>query len=308
MADVSGLITTNSTPCAPTAISVNELSADDLRALAGWVDVLENPGLAASLVSLIGRPIEMGMSYLPDGTASMINNATAAAMKAALKVAVSTLGKAPSSFSGLLHKTLATATGVAGGMVGMAGLVVELPITTTIMLRSIADIAKNSGEDLSFPENQLECLTVFALGTRSEADDGAEAGYYAARVGLAVLVRQAASYLAVNGMATESAPVIAKLMTVLASRFSGPVAQKLVAQSLPLVGAVGGGAVNLIFTSHYQGVAEAHFGVRALERKYGEQCVGDAYKRLAITIVPPKTIAVEAKQPPQVLEHRPTDS
>jgi EcsC protein family len=46
----------------------------------------------------------------------------------------------------------------AGGTFGLAALPVELPVSTTIMLRSIADIARSEGEDLSDPETALACV------------------------------------------------------------------------------------------------------------------------------------------------------
>jgi hypothetical protein len=40
-------------------------------------------------------------------------------------------------------------------------LPIELPVSTVIMLRSIADIARSEGEDLSDPR-RLPCVQVFA--------------------------------------------------------------------------------------------------------------------------------------------------
>ena len=40
------------------------------------------------------------------------------------------------------------ASGAIGGAFGLASVAVELPISTTIMLRSIADIARSEGFDV----------------------------------------------------------------------------------------------------------------------------------------------------------------
>ena len=85
----------------------------------------------------------------------------------------------------MLHKALVTASGAAGGAFGLAALPVELPVSTIIVLRSIADIARSEGEDLSHPEASLACLQVFALGGRSGSDDASESGYFALRALLA---------------------------------------------------------------------------------------------------------------------------
>ena len=49
---------------------------------------------------------------------------------------------------------------------------------------------------------------------------------------------------------------------------------------MPIVGAVGGGTINLVFINHFQEVAHGHFVVRRLERKYGPEIVREEYERL----------------------------
>jgi hypothetical protein len=56
-------------------------------------------------------------------------------------------------------------------------------------------------------------------------------------------------------------------------RLSVVVTQKLVVQAVPVIGAVGGAAVNYAFIDHFQEVARAHFVVRKLERRYGKDIV-----------------------------------
>ena len=78
-------------------------------------------------------------------------------------------------------------------------------------------------------------------------------------------------------MAKEGAPALVKLVNAVANRFSIPVSQKLAAQSIPAIGAVGGATINLVFIDHFQEMARAHFTVRKLERKYGEAEVKKQY-------------------------------
>jgi len=56
--------------------------------------------------------------------------------------------------------------------------------------------------------------------------------------------------------------------------------QKIAAQTVAVVGAVGGAAVNLAFIEHFQEVARGHFTVRRLERVYGAEIVRAEYDRL----------------------------
>lgn len=74
------------------------------------------------------------------------------------------------------HKALVTGSGIAGGAVGLASLPVELPISTTIILRSIADIARNEGHDVSLLEVKLACLEVLAFGGKSGRDEASGEG------------------------------------------------------------------------------------------------------------------------------------
>ena len=71
-----------------------------------------------------------------------------------------------------------------------------------------------------------------------------------------------------------------RLVGQIASRFGVTVSQKAAAQAVPIVGAVGGGLINVLFVDHYQDIARGHFTVRRLERKYSEQIVHDMYATL----------------------------
>jgi len=57
-----------------------------------------------------------------------------------------------------------------GGALGISAVLVELPISTTIMLRAIARSAQAEGEDLESPETALACLQVFPRRRRGHYD------------------------------------------------------------------------------------------------------------------------------------------
>jgi len=185
------------------------------------------------------------------------------------------------SLSQRFHKVMATASGAAGGALGLASLPIELPISTVIMLRSIAEIARSEGEDLSDPEAALSCMQVFALGGRAASVDASESGYFAVRAMLAKSVSQAARFVIERGALEEGAPVLVRFLAQIASRFGMVVSQKAAAQAIPLLGGLGGAAVNYAFIEHFQDVARAHFTVRRLERTYGPDIVRQEYERFA---------------------------
>jgi hypothetical protein len=257
------------------------MTPEDLAALRTAVRLLEHPGLAARLTDLVGKPVELIGRALPAAASRAIATATAKGLEAALKVALQTMQRAPHAGSQLLHKALATASGAAGGAFGLATLPIELPVSTIIMLRSIADIARSEGEDISEPEPALACVQVFALGGRVGSANVSESGYFATRGMLAKSVTEAARFIAERGVIEEGAPVLVRFIAQVASRFGVVVTQKVAAQTVPIVGALGGAVVNYAFIEHFQEVARGHFTVRRLERVYGKDVVRTEYERLA---------------------------
>jgi hypothetical protein len=253
---------------------------DDVAALRRAVRALEQTTWASRLANLAGRQIELAGRLIPGRAAQVISNATQTALQVTLRVALLTVRQQRAPAALRLHKTLVAASGAAGGALGLLSLPLELPVSTTIMLRSIAEIAQSEGEDLSKPETALYLMEVFALGARQPGQDLAESGYFAVRVLLARTVTEAARYIVEKSAADEAAPILVRLMAMIAGRFGIVVSQKLAAQAIPIIGAVGGAAVNLAFIDHFQDLARGHFTVRRLERIYGVEAVRSAYEQL----------------------------
>jgi hypothetical protein len=257
------------------------MKEEDVIALRSAVATLEHPGLAARVGEIAGKPIELLGRALPEAASKAVAAATTKALNAALAVALRTMQNEPKAASSLLHKALVATSGAVGGSFGLAAMPIELPISTIIMLRSIGDVARSEGEDLTSPETALACLQVFALGGLKGKADAAESGYFAVRGLLAKSVAEAARFIAERGGVAEGAPILVRLIAQIASRFGVVVTQKLAAQAVPVIGALGGAAVNYAFIDHFQDVARAHFLVRKLERSYGKDTVRAAYERLS---------------------------
>jgi EcsC family protein len=256
------------------------MNDQDLEAIRTAVHLLENASLAARLTNILGKPIELIGLALPEGASKVIAAATTQGLNAALKVALRTMENRPEAASRLLHKALATASGAIGGSLGLVTAPLELPISTIIMLRSIADIARSEGENLADPDAALSCVQVFALGARANSVDAAESGYFVVRGMLAKSITEAARFITERGIVEEGAPILVRFIAQVASRFGVVVTQKLAAQTLPIVGALGGAAVNYAFIDHFQDVARGHFAIRRLERAYGKEIVRAQYERI----------------------------
>jgi hypothetical protein len=233
------------------------------------------------LANYIGSPLDKGFALLPRNWNKAVNQAARAALLKALGLAVATLGRRnrPGSRE-FFHKILAGTSGGIGGVFGLAALPVELPISTAIMLRSIADVARSEGHDLSNIETKLACLEVFALGGREESPEAAQSAYWATRAALSQTLSEAASYLARKGVVRESAPALVRFIAPIAARFGAVVSEEAAARALPVLGAAGGGIINVMFISHFQDMARGHFIVKRLEAARGHEAVRAAYEKL----------------------------
>ncbi|MHB8057267.1 MAG: EcsC family protein [Desulfuromonadaceae bacterium] len=257
------------------------LSSAEISELRGAKKLLENPGIAAKVSNFIGSPIEKGLKRLPESMSATVNEITRKSIEKALDIALLTMGKdVRESPSNWWHKLAVGTTGATGGLFGLPGLAIELPISTTIMLRSIADIARSEGEDLSCPVAKLQCVQVLALGGKSRSDDGTETGYLAARAALAKSISEAAAHLTKKGLSQHGAPAIVRFISQIASRFSIVVSEKAAVQAVPVVGAFGGAAINTLFINHFQDMGRGHFIVRRLERLHGQEEVRRLYDEL----------------------------
>lgn len=167
-----------------------------------------------------------------------------------------------------------------GGVFGMAGLALELPLSNTITLRSIVDIARSEGASIQDVRIKLACLTVFALGGKSSADDESESGYFAVRAALASAVAEAAQHLMTKNVAESGAPVLVRFIRVVAPQFGLQVTQKAAAPAVTAIGAKGGALIKTMFMDHYQGMARGHFVVLWLEQHYGADEALAAYQAL----------------------------
>lgn len=256
------------------------LDEADEAALKQAVETLEHPSLPGRLSVILGRQLDVAEQIIPEGLINAANAAAGAALRTALRAAVATLPKTGKTTAPRLHTALAALSGAAGGAFGLATLPLELPVSTTIILRSIAEIARQSGEDLDDPTAVLACLEVFALGGGQKAGPASNSGYLALRAMLSKTVQQATRVLLQRGLADESAPALVRFLGQIVTRFGVVVSQKIMVQAVPIVGAFAGAAINAAFADHYQSLAKAHFTVRRLERRYGVDVVRRAYQRL----------------------------
>ena len=262
--------------------STRKLSLEDKLVLQNAKIKMEEIGWAMQGLNQIGNIIDKRIDLLPQKQQKWLQQVSYNVLHTVVKSnLISMKNKQPKVPSNLLYKAMVTSSGAIGGAFGATAFAVDLGLTTKLMMRSIMDIGRSEGEDLNELDTQLACLQVFALGGKTKHDDSLDTGYFATRIALNAAVKGSSSKL-VEGLLVTSANPLLRLVSIVASRFSVQVSEKFVAQAIPVVGAVGGASINLAFIQHFQNMAQAHFSIRRLERKYGEALVRDSYEGLAV--------------------------
>jgi len=201
-------------------------------------------GMGIQVLNLIGGRAESLLERLPAPVRDRLGEGTEAALHWAMKAAQSSRGLVGDQ-PGWMNTAVTTAMGAAGGFGGLPSALAELPITTTILLRSIQGVAAQHGFDPAAPNVQFDCVEVFSAAGPLTRDDGADLAFISTRL-------------------TVTGPVLQTLITRVAPRLATVLGQKLAAQTVPVLGAVAGAATNYAYTSYYQEIAHVHFGLRKL--------------------------------------------
>jgi len=99
--------------------------------------------------NLLGTPIEKDFEHLPAKWKGVVQRAKEKSLEKSLDFAIQTMNdRTRPASSDKTHKILVFATGAGVGFFGLSALTIELPVTTTIMLRFIAGIARSEGEQI----------------------------------------------------------------------------------------------------------------------------------------------------------------
>ena len=258
----------------PALVPAPTLAPTDLQQLKEARRQMEQIGWAMEGLNKLGNIIDERVARLPARQQEQLKNISYNVLRKVVQVNLRTMDpeKEDRQPSRATFQALVTLSGAIGGAFGLAAFTADLALTTKLMMRSIMDIARAEGEDLRELDTQLACLQVFALGGKSKHDDSLDTGYYATRVSL---------QSAVKGVANP----LSRILSQVAGRFSAQVSEKFAAQAIPVIGAAGGAAINMAFITHFQNMAQAHFSIRRLERKYGRELVERTYRELGKEVV-----------------------
>jgi len=126
-------------------------------------------------------------------------------------------------------------------------------------LHAIRAVAAEAGFDADDPGIRAECLQVFAAGSPLGGDDGVNTSFIGAR------------------MAASNA-AIQKVITLVVPRLGLAMGQKLMAQAVPVLGAVAGAALNAAYMNYYRETARIRFALLRLSQEHGAEATLRAFQ------------------------------
>lgn len=201
-------------------------------------------GQAVRLLNAMGTQAERALQSLPAPVQSSLERATRQALGIALQGAGTSRRFWPDQ-PAQINRMMSAGLGAFGGAAGLPGVLIELPLTTTLLLRAIQGVAAEHGFDPNAPSLRFDVLDVFSSAGPLHHDDGADTSFLTQRIGLA-------------------AGGLDRMIALVAPRLAAAFGPKVAAQLVPLAGAVTGSSINYIYAGYYQEMAHVHFGLRRL--------------------------------------------
>lgn len=260
------------------------LNDADLSDIKKAKQLLEKGGVAVSMGNWCGHATEKISERLPLAWRRTLSFLTILAIEKSWEFSIGMMSDPDKPADDELnHKIYATISGAIGG-VAIPTLLAELPVTTVIMFRSVADMAREEGENFQDMETRIACLEVFALGGGYSDQEGASgSSYYKTREFLERPIIESSKYIAQKGAVGLGVPFLGQLIAKIAARYQTLVAARIAASVVPIAGAICGAAVNIVFIDHFQKKARGHFIMRRLEKKYGLEKVKLSYNQASFS-------------------------
>ena len=150
-----------------------------LKALAERHARASNVGI--QVLNVIGGQAESLLNRLPSGVRNQLAERTDQALTMSMEAAHRSRGVVEVTPS-WMGRALTTAMGAAGGMGGLPTALAELPVTVTVLLRTIQDVAVEHGFDPAEPGVQYDCIQVFAAAGPLDHDDGSDLAFLSTRM------------------------------------------------------------------------------------------------------------------------------
>ncbi|SNX73934.1 EcsC family protein [Cereibacter ovatus] len=234
----------------------------EIAALALRFDRANGPVIA--LMNRLGGSVEDRLALLPKPVLRQIETVTRAALERSHRMAGA--GRHAPDLGRRATPALVALTGAAGGAGGLATSIAELPVTITVIMHAIRRAAEAEGFDPDDPAIRVECLRIFGAGSPLKRDDGVNTSFIGARIAL-------------------SGAAVSRVLGSVAPRLAAALGQKLMAQAVPVLGAVAGATLNAAYLTYYREIAEIRFALLRLAQTHGAERVLAGFQA-AVTPIP----------------------
>ncbi|MBI1170687.1 staphylolytic protease PREPROENZYME LASA [bacterium] len=203
----------------------------------------------------LGAGIEAQWARLPARLKAEVEAQVGHALRAGLGIA-----RAAPQLGRRGQRWAVIASGAAGGAVGLAGALAEMPVALMLFLQAIRQEARDAGLDPDRPGVRLATLDILASGRAVAASEALDPAFVSGRLALAGPT--------LSGWIARAAP---RLVPVLGQRFA--------ASAVPLVGALGGAVLNAAWLDQYRRLARIRFRLMVLAEHHGTEAVLSAFAR-----------------------------
>lgn len=226
-------------------------------------------GPVMALVNRLGGSLESKLGLIPASLRDRIEAVVAQALAGAYGVAAKGAQIGP-DMGPRGPMFAAMASGALGGAGGIATSLAELPVTITVILHAIQREAVAAGYNPDDPAIRAECLQVFGAGSPLDGDDGGNTSFLSARL-------------------TLTGPTVQAIIAKVAPKLAAALGQKLVAQAVPVLGAVTGAGLNAVYLRYFTEMAAIRFGLLRLAETYGADLVLSQF-RAAVAVAPVRRV------------------
>ncbi|MFH1438706.1 MAG: EcsC family protein [Pseudomonadota bacterium] len=208
---------------------------------------------------------------------------------------------------GMSNRLPVILSGVATGLIGLPGAIIDIPASITIFFRNIQTVCACYGIDPSDPSNVPYYMWLMTSGSPAPEDDSTDTGYIMTRLGLGLMVKEAQEFIVsaagkdlARTIAKESSPVLIKLINKLLQRLGIQMTEKVAATVVPLVGAIAAAGINTAFSRDIHMNACMAGRTKYLCEKYGESRVRGLLTEPSRLYLPGAHLHKPPEEPPPV--------
>ena len=261
------------------------LSPQHREALARAVKRLENPSLAKHIAEWAGQPVGRALIKAPGPLKAKFDKAAETAILRCLDVAVKSLKPTKKPPMTRVASMIAGLSGGFGGALGVAG------IADRASRHHRADAARHRQYSAplwgGFVAPGGAPRLRRSLRARRQGIEKRDSAWLLHLAGRArPVVERSGGLLRGAGRRPRFPPAIHRFAAEIAARFGLVLSERVAVSAVPVIGALGGAALNVVFMNYFQDIARGHFAVRRLERLYGADVVQEEYQRLALQALP----------------------